>query len=76
MDDFLFIGPSVWVCQLALDIFVQLYEYLGVPLAPDKTMGPVQALPFVGVYLDTLYMSASLPQDKIVKFQNCLDTLV
>ena len=56
MDDFLFIGPSVWVCQLALDIFVQLYEYLGVPLAPYKT-GPVQALPFVGVYLDTLDVS-------------------
>ena len=37
-------------------------------MAPDKTMGPEQSLPFVGIQLDTNDMTASLPQDKIVKF--------
>ena len=76
LDDFLFVGPSFRMCQLALNSFTDLCSYLGVPLAPDKTMGPVQALPFVGVYLDTLDMSASLPEDKIIKFQNYISQLL
>ena len=36
-------------------------------------MGPIQALPFVGINIDTVSMSASLPQDKVDKFLNLLE---
>ncbi|XP_021362404.1 uncharacterized protein LOC110456157 [Mizuhopecten yessoensis] len=40
---------------------------MGIPLAPEKTFGPEQVLPFLGITLDTRNMEARLPQDKLVK---------
>ena len=76
LDDFLIVGPSYQICNSALKILTDLCHYLGVPLAPDKTVGPVQALSFVGIFLDTVDMSASLPEDKIIKFQNTIQLLL
>ena len=68
LDDFLFISENYQSCQLALDRFIKICEDIGVPLAPDKTEGPTQSLPFVGINIDTVSMTASLPDDKVVKF--------
>ena len=68
LDDFLFIAPTFQQCQSSLSIFKQICLDIGVPLAPDKTVGPSQILDFAGIRLDTVDMSASLPPDKILKF--------
>ena len=73
LDDFLFVTESKESCQIALDTFVKICKDLGVPLAPEKTMGPSQSLPFVGIQLDTVDMVASLPEDKVVKYVGLLD---
>ena len=76
LDDFLFISSSFQKCQEALDIFQQLCVELGVPLAPEKTLGPLQAMSFAGIFLDSVDMSASLPEDKITKFLSHVDQLI
>ena len=75
LDDFLFIAPTLKLCSAALSLFEAICRDIGVPLAPEKTIGPYQSLEFAGIHLDTVDMSASLPVDKVDKFMNCLDTL-
>ena len=76
LDDFLFIASSAAECGKALKIFEELCEELGVPLAPEKTLGPLQAMSFAGIYLDSIDMSASLPEDKVIKFMGYIDQIM
>ena len=72
LDDFLFIASSYDRCLHALNTFISICEDIGVPIAPDKTVGPEQSLPFVGIQLDTNDMTASLPLDKVHKFKQVI----
>ena len=65
LDDFLFISPTHLGCQQALHIFTTICQDIGVPLAPDKTVGPAMILDFAGIRLNTIDMYASLPPDKV-----------
>ena len=64
LDDFLFIAPSESLCQRQLDIFLQFCQYAGIPIAPEKTVGPATCLTFAGIELDTVVQEARLPLDK------------
>ena len=75
LDDFLFIAPTLDLCYSALSLFQSICLDIGVPLAHENTFGPIQSLEFAGIFLDTKDMSASLPQDKVAKFLNCLEGL-
>ena len=72
IDDFLLLANSFEKCKEDLISFIAMCERLGVPLAPEKTMGPTTALPFLGITLDTVAMAASLPADKIIKCKELL----
>ena len=41
-----------------------LCDYLGIPIAPEKTVGASTTLAFAGIKLDTVLMEARLPQEK------------
>jgi len=73
LDDFLFIASSYDECLHALNTFLKVCDDIGVPIAPEKTMGPEQSLPFLGIQLDTNDMTASLPEDKIDKFSSIIN---
>ncbi|RUA06910.1 MAG: hypothetical protein DSY43_00970 [Gammaproteobacteria bacterium] len=67
LDDFLIIAPTSDLCQSELKLFVQLCDYLGVPIAPEKTCGPSTTLSFAGIELDSVLFEARLPLDKVSK---------
>ena len=67
LDDYLMAASSYHQCCVALRNFISLCNYLGVPIAPEKTVGPQTVLIFVGIELDTNTMEARLPNDKITK---------
>ena len=71
-DDFLFIAESESKCRLHLSKFSSLCDYLGVPIAHEKTEGPGTTLQFAGITLDTINMEARLPE---VKLQKCRELL-
>ena len=50
-----------------LHSFLNLCEYLGVPIAEDKTVGPHTVLQFAGITLDTVKQEARLPDEKLQK---------
>ena len=67
LDDFLIISPSTELCQKQLDTFFMLCSYLGIPMAPERTVGPSTTIAFAGIELDTVLMEARLPQEKLDK---------
>ena len=72
LDDFLFIVESESKCRSDLSKFLSLCDYLGVPIAHEKTEGPGTTLQFAGITLDTINMEARLPE---VKLQKCRELL-
>ena len=64
-DDFFIItlhrNSAIHDFQLAL----QAFKDLGIPVAPDKTVGPTTRLPYLGVQIDSADLSMSVPDDKV-----------
>ena len=68
LDDFLIVAPSFELCQSQLSLFTSFCDFVGVPIAPEKTCGPSTVLSFAGIELDTILFEARLPQEKIEKW--------
>ena len=67
LDDFLIISGSHEQCSRELTLFLALCSYLGIPMAPHKTVGPSTVLSFAGIELDTVHSEARLPRDKVMR---------
>ena len=72
LDDYLMAASSYHQYCVALQNFISLCNYLGVPIAPEKTVGPQTVLALAGIELDTNTMEARLPNDKITKTKTFL----
>ena len=71
LDDFLVFGePSSPKCAAALGRPLTRCATLGVPVAPGKTEGPETRLVFLGIEIDLVVMSLSLPQPKLERLRN------
>ena len=49
---------------------------LGVPVAEDKTVGPSQVLPYLGIEFDSSRQEIRLPQEKFVELMSILQNFV
>ena len=67
LDEFLIIATNEELCKHQLSLFLQLCDYLGIPMAPEKTVGSASTIAFAGIELDSVLMEARLPQDKLIK---------
>lgn len=77
LDDFLFMGPANSdQCLKFLATFQAFCCELGVPLAHDKTEGPVNKLTFLGIELDSVEQCSRLPPDKLSKLRDLLSRSV
>ena len=64
-DDYFTIGPLLLnVCVSCLKVIGQAATKIGIPLSPDKCVGPMTCLIFLGIELDSVRMTAKLPADK------------
>jgi hypothetical protein len=65
LDDYFTLGPpNSDVCALRLKAIDQAATDIGIPLSPDKCVGPTTSLVFLGIELDSVKMTARLPTDK------------
>ena len=76
LDDYLMAAPTFHQCRINLDCFLSLCTYLGVPMAPEKMVGPEKVLVFAGIELDTLRVEAHLPLDKTEKCKTLVSTFL
>ena len=67
LDDFLIIGATRELCQLAYDTLLQLLLDLGFSISYHKLVAPTQRLTFLGVQLDTAACTMTLPADKLAE---------
>lgn len=72
LDDFLICGYNMEECQGSMQCMQSLTTEIGVPLADDKTVGPSQVLPFLGIELDARRQEIRLPSDKLHELLNSL----
>ncbi len=69
-DDFLLCGESNLSCKSLLDKFISVCKTLGVPLAHEKTVGPSTSIVFLGLQIDSIKLTVSVPDDKIIKISD------
>ena len=65
LDDFLFVGSSFDRCQEILRIFHSVCTDLAIPIAHDKSEGPVRCLTFLGLTVDVPRREVRIPQAKV-----------
>ena len=66
LDDFLFVGH--WgsnECDDLLKEFHKMCDFIGVPIAHEKTEGPVTKLIFLGLEIDSIAETLKIPQAKL-----------
>lgn len=77
LDDFLLASArDTGNCVVLLRAFASLAEDLGVPLAAEKTEGPTTQLTYLGILLDTVAQTSSLPPDKLVALSKVIEELL
>ena len=72
LDDFSFITPTQEHCAHDLSNFLDLSQFLGIPITTEKMMGPYTTLQFTSITLDLVLMEARLPIDKLQKSRDLL----
>jgi hypothetical protein len=72
LDDFIIVNTSPIECVHQIKAFLSMCLDNGIPISLDKTCGPKQIIAYLGYELDSLRMEARLPQDKISK---CVEQL-
>ena len=74
LDDFLFLGQATTQqCTTLMQEYTNLCDFLGVPLAEEKTVGPTTKLTFLGLELDTVEMVVRIPSDKLATLLGLLN---
>ena len=58
--------------QENLDSAIHLCEYLGVPLAVNKLVGPSTLVTYLGIQIDSASLIISLPENKLLKLVHML----
>ena len=72
LDDFLIVSNSKIECSTALATLIALLRSLGFSIAYEKTIGPCQRLTFLGIELNSVSLTMSLPEEKVVSFLSTL----
>jgi hypothetical protein len=73
MDDYWFCGPAnSGVCESSVKTFTLLCGALGLPLAANKAEGPASVLTFLGICLNSVTQTMSLPPGKLNEIMDLL----
>ena len=73
IDDFILAAPAnSLVCASNLQVAFSLVARLGLPLHPQKCLGPASCIVFLGIELDTAAQIARLSADKFSAIQEVL----
>lgn len=76
LDDFFMAGCSYNECLHQIHSFEFICAELGVPLCKDKKVGPATKLTFLGLELDSISQTITVPSEKIQKARGLLLSLV
>jgi len=76
LDDYIFMSLFKDHCQFLLDEFANMCGELNVPIAEEKTEGPVTCLTYLGYELDSVAMEIRIPYEKIGDILKQIDKIL
>ena len=68
-DDYILCASSASDCQHYMDIMQSAFSELGVPLSPEKSIGPSTKITYLGIEIDSVANSIRLPTEKLQELQ-------
>ena len=74
LDNFFIAESSKMACLENFSTLLKVFTSLRVPIVAAKTLGPSQVLEFMGIVLDSTRMEARLPEDKLARISQLLDS--
>ena len=74
LDDFFIAEPSRVQCLSSFATLLRLFMSVKAPAVASKTLGPSQVLEFMGIELDSTLMEARLPDDKVLRARELLNS--
>ena len=73
IDDFLTLGaPDSSECFRNMQLMEETCARAGLPIEPSKSVGPATSIVFLGIKLDSVSGTLSLPEDKLLKIKESL----
>ena len=72
LDDFCIVSDTKDKCQEGLATLITLLRRLGFSIAWDKVVSPTQRLVFLGIEIDSVHMTLSLPLQKVQNLKSLL----
>ena len=67
LDDFLFLSLIKALCNKLMNSFIIICGEVGCPISEEKTEWATESIVFLGMLLNGLYCTISIPMEKIVK---------
>ena len=74
LDDFFIVEESKLACLTSFSTLLHIFMSLRAPVVSSKTIGPSQEIEFMGIVLDSVRMEARLPQDKLSRIHDLLNS--
>ena len=76
LDDFLFVALIAALCNRQMQIFMEICEFIQLPVNLEKTFWASTCMVFLGMLIDTVNQTVSIPQDKIIKALNMINRIL
>jgi len=76
LDDFLVISSTKQLCASILDCLRNLVEELGLTVNYNKLVHPSQKITFLGIDIDSVDGTLSLPEQKLADLKECLGSIM
>ena len=74
IEVYLYLGATRAECERAFSILLELLQELGFTISQHKLVPPTQRLVFVGVQLDTISCTMTLPAEKLADLYNVISS--
>ena len=74
LDDFFVCALERSSCARHMETVKSVFSSLGVPLAPEKIVGPTQTITYLGIEIDSLKQTIQLPADKLTDLLSMLQS--
>ena len=74
LDDFFIAEQNKLDCLTSFSTLLRVFMSLKAPVVASKTIGPSREIEFMGIILDSVRMEARLPQDKLIRINQLLDS--
>ena len=74
LDNFFIAEPSRLQCLSSFSKLLRFFMSIKAPVVASKTLGPSQVLEFMGIELDSTRMEARLPEDKLRRARDLLNS--